>query len=491
MRRMLKPFLACATLLFVAHSHAAPKATPKPAARVKPFQIQAPKTPPGMMIAPFQSGEGTYSGASSALAGMRARKLSNAEVFKPRGRVFLPLGSVNAALHQPVTSSDETPVGASLSVITDGIKNNYEGSFTALKAGTQWVQIDLQDSFNIHGVLLWHFYGEPRVYFDVVVQVSDDVAFTKNVRTVFNNDTNNSSGFDKGRDREFYESSQGKWIPIKSQKARYVRLYSRGNTADLVNHYVEVEVWATPVENSSAKAKPLPLPSPKTILPSRRASQKVVTNLPVELPKVPKTPPSGMMVAPFELPYAPMRSGPTPQTPRTIFKERGPVYLPKGSANVAKGKPVTSSDEAPVIGDLAMVTDGNKVCHDGTWVELGPGTQWVQIDLQHAFTIHGVLVWHFFDAMPIFYDVIVQLADDAAFTKNVRTVYNNDQDNSSGRGVGKDQEYFESHLGGWIPIKAQKAHYVRLYSKGSSSMGLPAGLPNPYIEVEVWATAAK
>ena len=42
-------------------------------------------------------------------------------------------------------------------------------------------------------ILFWHFHKTPRVYFDVIVQVADDAAFSKNVRTVFNNDHDNSS----------------------------------------------------------------------------------------------------------------------------------------------------------------------------------------------------------------------------------------------------------------------------------------------------------
>ena len=36
-------------------------------------------------------------------------------------------------------------------------------------------------------------------------------------------------------------------IDPKGIKGRYVRLYSNGNTANDLNHYVEVEVYGTPV----------------------------------------------------------------------------------------------------------------------------------------------------------------------------------------------------------------------------------------------------
>ena len=45
------------------------------------------------------------------------------------------------------------------------------------------------------------------------------------------------------KDREFYEHLQGFWIPVSQQNSRYVRLYSRGNTSDPQNQYIEIEVW--------------------------------------------------------------------------------------------------------------------------------------------------------------------------------------------------------------------------------------------------------
>ena len=44
----------------------------------------------------------------------------------------------------------------------------------------------------------------------------------------------------------------------------------------------------------------------------------------------------------------------------------------------------------------------------------------------------------------VYHDVIVQVADDPDFIENVRTIFNNDSDNTSGLGVGTDREYFET-----------------------------------------------
>ena len=63
---------------------------------------------------------------------------------------------------------------------------------------------------------------------------------------------------------------------------------------------------------------------------------------------------------------------PNLEAPRKT-KERPPFYVPEGSRNVAAGKEVTSSDMFPIIGDLPLVTDGDKEGADGSYVELGQG----------------------------------------------------------------------------------------------------------------------
>jgi hypothetical protein len=39
------------------------------------------------------------------------------------------------------------------------------------------------------------------------------------------------------------DSRYGKLIDAKGSSAQYVRLYSNGNTANDMNHYIEVEVY--------------------------------------------------------------------------------------------------------------------------------------------------------------------------------------------------------------------------------------------------------
>ncbi len=185
----------------------------------------------------------------------------------------------------------------------------------------------------------------------------------------------------------------------------------------------------------------------------------------------------------LELPK-PLFAG-TPKAIKTPNLERKPVIpeimVPKGTENVAAGKAVTSSDDFPVIGELEYVTDADKDGADGSYVELGPGVQWVQIDLGAKNDIYAVALWHYHAPARAYRDVIIQVADDADFIENVQTVFNNDHDNSAGIGVGKDMEYIETNQGKLVDAKGIKGQFVRLYSNGSTGSDM-----NHYIEVEVF-----
>jgi hypothetical protein len=175
-----------------------------------------------------------------------------------------------------------------------------------------------------------------------------------------------------------------------------------------------------------------------------------------------------------------------PNLQKPLGKPRDPFLAPAGVTNVAKGRKVTSSDSDPVIGELALITDGDKTGSDGSYVELGPGTQQVTVDLGAPYEVYAVLFWHFHKTPRVYFDVVVQLADDAAFKKNVRTVFNNDQGNALGQGAGKDLNYVETAEGKLVDAKGSKARYVRLYSKGNNANDL-----NHYVEVEVFGRVAK
>ena len=164
---------------------------------------------------------------------------------------------------------------------------------------------------------------------------------------------------------------------------------------------------------------------------------------------------------------------------------RPDFMIPDGSTNLAKGKPVTSSDSQPTTGDLTQITDGVKEGDEGNYVELDKGKQWVQIDLGQSANIYAILVWHFHSQARVYKDVVVQVSDDPDFIDKVTTVYNNDAANEIGLGVGKDMAYVETYEGRLIDAKGVKGRYVRLYSNGNTTND-----NNHYIEVEVWGKPA-
>jgi len=168
------------------------------------------------------------------------------EDFKDREPFLAPAGTAVVSRGKAVTSSFEDPLVGKLSQFTDGDKDYAKSSLIELGAGVQWMQVDLEAEHNIYAVLLWKFHEGKRVYFDLIVQASNDPEFKEGVTTLYNNDHDNSAGMGVGEQMEYLESNKGRLIDAKGVKARYVRVYGQGNTANDKNHFVELEVWGKP-----------------------------------------------------------------------------------------------------------------------------------------------------------------------------------------------------------------------------------------------------
>jgi len=162
---------------------------------------------------------------------------------------------------------------------------------------------------------------------------------------------------------------------------------------------------------------------------------------------------------------------------------REPVEVPAGCDKVlSKGCKVTSGDpEPPLVGALSLITDGDKEHDAETYVELGPGKQWVQIDLGKEHEIYAACVWHYHGEARVYRDVICQICSDPNFVDGVVTVFNNDHDNSSGLGAGKEKEYVESNEGRAFAVNGVKGRYIRFYSTGNTSDDM-----NHYTEIEIY-----
>ncbi|MCC7291386.1 MAG: hypothetical protein IT449_04905 [Phycisphaerales bacterium] len=236
----------------------------------------------------------------------------------------------------------------------------------------------------------------------------------------------------------------------------------------MVVHMLLCATWTAAFAQEPKPAQPPAKEDPKPAADAP-ADQKGMKPIDLKLPRpqfkgTPKNAPPGSNLEP-------PRKGPRPA-----------FLAPEGTTNLAKGKPALASDKDPIIGETKFVTDGEKEANEGTYVEYGPGVQWVQLDLGKPQAIYAIVFWHFHQSARIYHDVIVQVADDKDFVTHVRTLFNNDHDNSAGLGLGTDKEYWETYEGKLVDAKGEKARFVRLLSNGSI-----ADDQNHYIEVEIWA----
>ena len=345
-------------------------------------------------------------------------------------------------------------------------------------------QVDLGERFDIYAIGIWHFYYRARWYKDVVILASDDPKFEKNVSVLWSNDDDNTLGFGKGAAPYFptawyghvldvmkirraqIKSKNGvlsiKGKPASAPKqakltARYIRVYTGKSFNGFEPSLVEIAAWGKPAKS-------------ETVTKSQKNTPAKSTKVPLEL-AIPKLLPNPT---------------PKPVTWKHLAKKPvGPdrILLPAGCKNLALNKPVTSStpEDELVMGELNFVTDGNKVGDEDSVVILDVESQWVQIDLGKPAKIYAIACWHYHQQKRVYKGVVIQLADDEKFTKNVRTIFNNDIENLNKLGKGKDLRYWDTIYGKVIPVRGLVARYVRLYSAGNSSDD-----DNHYVEVEVY-----
>ncbi|MBI2924707.1 MAG: hypothetical protein HYY24_03270 [Verrucomicrobia bacterium] len=166
---------------------------------------------------------------------------------KPPTPLQVPKGVINVAAGKSATASVK-PFTGELSQLTDGKKEPLDDDAVEMRKGTQWVQLDLGESVAIHAIALWHDHRYIQLIHDVIVQVSDDPDFKSGVTTLFNNDTDNSSGLGVGTDREYFEIHFGKVVAGQGVKARFVRGYSKGGSLTALNCWQEIEVYALPTQ---------------------------------------------------------------------------------------------------------------------------------------------------------------------------------------------------------------------------------------------------
>jgi len=365
----------------------------------------------------------------------------------------------------------------------------------------------------------------------VVVQVSNDPAFTTNVKTVYNNDTNNSAGLGIGTDAEYAETSAGKSITFATENAQYVRLYSNGSSVNTYNHYVEVEICSNLAAGKQATSSP-GFTSLSSITDGNKSAYangstglqwiqydlgsvqeinevnlwhyyldgRTYHDVIVQVSNDPNfatgvktvysndTNNSAGLGAGSDSEYAETAAG-KKMTFNTEKAQYVRIYSNGSSVNAynhyveveicnnqVAGKSAAATSSC--FANLSALTDGNKSA--GYAEGLISGLQWVQLDLGSTKSINQINLWHYFLDGRTYHDVIVQVSNDPTFATGVKTVYNNDTDNSAGFGAGDKKEYAETSAGNKIDFSATDARYVRIYSNGSTANGW-----NHIIEAEV------
>jgi peptidoglycan/xylan/chitin deacetylase (PgdA/CDA1 family) len=325
------------------------------------------------------------------------------EVYGEQSRVTTD-NKINIPHDKPITSSGSIKDS---SYVVDGLIDSAK--FASLESGLQWIQLDLGENFDINAIKLWHYFDDNRIYKDVIVQISTDLKFSKDVKTVFNNDRDNSAKLGIGTDAEYRETKDGKQITFDAVKGRYVRLWSNGSSKNEWNHYIEIQIY--------------------------RAQSNI------------------------------------------FDRSRLISY----SSDIALGKGIRASGK---ITNDKYAVDGN--VDSGKYSSIEPGLQWIQVDLGRDYDISLIRFWHNFTDSRTYKDVIVQISSDLNFEFTAKTVFNNDSDNSSGQGMGKDLEYMETDRGKEISMLPKKGRYIRLWSNGNNING-----SNDYSEIEVVGTPSE
>ncbi len=159
-----------------------------------------------------------------------------------------------------------------------------------------------------------------------------------------------------------------------------------------------------------------------------------------------------------------------------------PFMVDPDILNLAFHMPATASED-PRTGELEQLTDDIKTSGEFDFVG---GPSWVQVDLEKPALIHAIVVWHYYRNADIFDDVIVSISDNVDFSGDINVLFNNDHDNSSGMGIGKDSAYISTIWGNLVDAcgpdsHGTKARFIRVYSGRNTDGSLPR-----YLEVAAY-----
>ncbi|MBO9607045.1 MAG: hypothetical protein J7639_13885 [Paenibacillaceae bacterium] len=145
-----------------------------------------------------------------------------------------------------------------------------------------------------------------------------------------------------------------------------------------------------------------------------------------------------------------------------------PGAVPASTVNLAVyNTAITASFLPSPVRPLSYLTD-NKFDSSNYFLPTVPGPQYVQLDLGQNVDLSKVKLWHYYNDSRIYHNVIIQVSTTADFSSGVTTLFNNDNDNSSGQGIGTDAEYYEGASGLELQFPAVTARFIRCWVDGNS-----------------------
>jgi hypothetical protein len=176
----------------------------------------------------------------------------------------------NLALNKPVNAPEDgtdqfkaNPVWGPKEKATNG--NRDTGDWMGWNVVGQnreeigWCEVDLEETRWIDTIRIWHYYGDQRTYHHVKIAFSTTGKFEGKETVIFDGDDEGASlatswigdvvddksvKFKKFGGGEYQETPGGRLDHFKPVKARYVRDWNFGSTANDAVHWVEIEVYS-------------------------------------------------------------------------------------------------------------------------------------------------------------------------------------------------------------------------------------------------------
>lgn len=407
--------------------------------------------------------------------------------------------------------------------VSTGNSNVNYGEFGAdgqgATDGKYYVQIDLEDVYDISKVQLYRYFNDNRVYDATVIALAENETDfgTEAQKIVYNSDADNVHGLGEGTDEKYAEKGDGAAWEFEAVAARYVRLYMCGvQDGGKNNHVVECMVYGVKHEEPT---EPEPTVD-KTALNEKIAEAEGLTesdytaeswsNLQTAIAEakaiVEKEDATAEEVetqlTALEAAIAALKKDETtePTEPDAGGNEDGNYEY----KNIAQGKAVTAalnvnqttgtlqtgadSNDRP----LTMAVDG--IINTNNYADIAikdgsteiKGSAYVQVDFGQAYDVDKVNLYRYFNDGRTYDATVIVLAENETDfgTDAQKIVYNSDTENVHGLGAGTDAKYAESASGKEVTFHAFAAQYIRVYVNGNDNK---TANTNHIVELQAWA----